>query len=287
MRVLFLALFAGLLTGPLSAYAQIPRERADPNRPVEELFWAPTVIGVASVTNLGGGDLNYTIKHSFGLVSTGIEDLYGLDGAANIRFGLDYGLSDRWSIGFGRSRFEKVYDFRTKVNVLKQTVSGSSPLELAVMGDVGITTDRNGYDFQDRLSYFGSVLLARRVSDRLSLQVAPMVSHFNIAFIERNGAGAIVEEENTHLAVATAMSYQFNEVFALLVEYVPVIGKRSDGTVNAMSVGIDIETGGHVFQLFFTSSGWLTEQHMIARNTDDFFKGDFRWGFNINRVFAL
>ncbi len=269
-----------------SATAQMSRQRADANRPVAELFWAPSVIGTSSVTNLSEGDFNFTIKHSFGRVSSGVENLFGLDGAANIRFGLDYGVSDRLSIGVGRSRYDKTYDFRFKANILRQTVSGSSPLEIAVMGDVGITTLENGFEFQDRLSYAGMVMFGRRFSDRFSLQVSPIVTHFNTVFIERNAQGEIVAEESTHFAVALAASIQLNEIFALLVEYVPVIGDRSDETQDAFSVGLDIETGGHVFQLFLTSSQWLTEQHMIARNTDDFFAGDFRWGFNINRVFA-
>ncbi|MFT4604539.1 MAG: hypothetical protein ACI9W4_001271 [Rhodothermales bacterium] len=270
-----------------SASAQMSRQRADPNRPVDELFWAPTVIGTASVTNLNAGDLNYTIKHAFGLVSSGIENLYGLDGAANIRFGIDYGVTDWLSLGVGRSRFDKVYDFKAKANLLRQTVSGSSPLEIAVMGDAGITTVENGFEFSDRLSYAGMVMFGRRFSDKLAVQISPMVSHLNTVFIERAADGSILAEENTHFGVALAANFKLNELFAVLVEYVPVIGDRSDGTTDALSVGLDIETGGHVFQLFFTSSDWLTEQHMLARNNDDFLSGDFRWGFNVNRVFAF
>ena len=286
MRLTLLTLLAGFLLAS-DAIAQMSRERADPNRPVDELFWAPTVIGTTSVTNLPAGNLNYTIKHSFGLVSSGIENLYGLDGSANIRFGIDYGLTDAVSIGMGRSRFDKVYDFRVKANLMRQTESGSRPLEIAVMGDAGITTLENGFSFNDRLNYLGMLMVGRRVSEKLSVQVSPMVSHFNTVYIERDSNGEILEEENTHIGVALAGAFRLSRQAALLVEYVPVLGERSDGTVNALSVGIDLETGGHVFQLFFTSSDWLTEQHMMARNDDDFLAGDFRWGFNINRVFAF
>ncbi|MBO6574480.1 MAG: hypothetical protein JJ896_03615 [Rhodothermales bacterium] len=285
MRAAVLSLLAVLTA--TDAIAQMSRERADPNRPVKELFWAPTLIGLQSVTPLGSGNLNYSIKHSFGLVSSGVENLWGLDGAANIRFGLDYGLTDRITLGMGRSRYDKVYDFRVKANLLRQTVSGSSPVELAVMGDVGITTLENGFSFQDRLSYAGMVMLARRLSDKVSVQVSPMVSHLNTVYIERDAQGQRVVEENTHLGLGLAASWELNEQVALIVEYMPVLGERSDGTTDAFSIGLDLETGGHVFQLFFSSSDWLIEQHMLARNDDDFFSGDFRWGFNINRVFAL
>jgi Membrane bound beta barrel domain (DUF5777) len=285
MRSILFFLVGFVTLAPINVNAQMSRTRANANRPVEELFWAPTVIGTASVTNLDAGDLNFSIKHSFGLVSSGIENLYGLDGAANIRFGLDYGATDWLSLGFGRSRFDKVYDFRFKTNLLRQTVSGSSPLELAVMGDVAITTLKNGLSFTDRLSYAGMVMLGRRLSDKVSVQVSPMFSHFNTVYIERDNNGEVVAEENTHFGAAVALNLKLNEVFAVLVEYVPVFGERSDGTVDAFSVGLDIETGGHVFQLFLGSSDWLTEQYMLARNNDDFFAGDFRWGFNVNRAF--
>lgn len=284
-RALLLLVLVGLFSPQASA--QMDRQRANPDRPVDELFWSTAVIGTSSVTNLSAGDLNYSIKHAFGLVSSGIENLYGVDGSANIRFGLDYGVRDWLSIGMGRSRFDKVYDFRAKANILRQTVSGSSPLEVAVLGDLGITTVKNGFSFTDRLSYAGMLMFGRRFSESLAIQVSPTVTHFNTVFIARDAEGNVVEEENTHVGVALAANWRLNELFAVVVEYVPVLGGRSDNTTDAVSVGLDIETGGHVFQLFFSTSDWLTEQHMLARNDDDFFAGDFRWGFNVHRTFAF
>lgn len=281
LRPLLLTILLLSFSTPL--LAQIPRERAQTDRP-EEIFWAPSLILTSTVTNLPQGNLNFTIMHTFGVVSNGAEDLFGLDGAANIRFGLDYGVTDRLSIGFGRSRFDKLYDFRFKANLLRQT--SNMPLELAVKGDVGITTMENGFDFNDRLSYLAAVLVARKFSDKLSLQLTPMFSHFNTVFILRGADGEIIEEENDHLGVALGGRYLLSERWAIVAEYIPVFGDRSDGTTDTFSVGAEIETGGHVFQLFFTSSQWMTEQHTLARNTDDFFGGDIRWGFNVNRVFG-
>lgn len=265
----------------------MPRERADPGGPVDEVFWAPSVILTSSVTNLPGGNLNVTIMHAFGIATDGVETLFGLDGAANIRFGVDYGVFDRLSVGIGRSRFDKLYDARFKANLLRQTKDGRIPVEVALKGSVGIMTLRNGFDFADRLNYFASLLVARKVTDRLSVQVAPMFSHFNTVFIERGAGGEVVEERNDHIALGLAGRYVLSPRFALLAEYLPVLGARSDGTTDVISLSLDIETGGHVFQLFFTSSSWLTEQHALARNADDFLAGDFRFGFNVNRVFSL
>ena len=269
-----------------AARAQMPRERVDPGGAVQEVFWAPNVILGSSVYMLPQSNLNVTIMHSFGIVTNGVEDLFGLDGAANIRFGVDYGLHDRLSVGVGRSRFDKLYDFRFKAKLLRQMKDNSFPVDVALKGDVGIMTVENGFDFADRLSYFASLPIARKLGERISLQVTPMVSHFNTVFIERS-SGRILEEENDHIALGLAGRFVLSRRLALQVEYLPVLGMRSDGTTDALSIGLDIETGGHVFQLFFTTSQWLTEQHIIARNTDVFFDGDFRVGFNVNRVFRL
>jgi hypothetical protein len=282
-----LPLVLAVLLVPLWAAAQMPRERADPGGPVDELFWAPHVIGTASVTNLPAGNLDFTIMHVFGTVENGVSDLFGLDGGANIRFGLDWGVTDRLSVGVGRSRFDKLYDARFKANLLRQTKDGRIPVEVALKGDVGIVTLENGFDFADRLNYFASLLVARRVSDRLSLQVTPMFAHFNTVFIEPDGAGGVIEEENDHIALGLAGRWVLSERVALTAEYVPVLGPRTDGTTDTIALGVDLETGGHVFQLYFTTAQGLTEQHLIARNTDRFFDGAFRFGFTVHRVFSL
>lgn len=270
------------------AQAQMERQLANPGGPVDDIFWAPTIISAASVMNLPAGNINFSIQHSFGIATDGSQTLFGLDDPANIRFGLDFGVVDGLSFGFGRSRFDKLWDFRFKANVLRQSKDDRMPVELAIKGDFGINTVKNpDFDFVDRLNYLSAIMLARRFSDRVSLQVMPMWSHFNTVFIEDDGQGGRIEEQNDHFAVGLAGRFALNERFALLVEYLPVIGDRTTGTVNAFAAGMEIDTGGHVFQIFLTSSQWTTEQHTIARNTDDFFKGDFRIGFNVNRVFGL
>lgn len=287
-RYVFASIVASLIALPvLPTFAQMPRERANPNPAVEEVFWAPTIINTASVTNLDAGTLNFTIMHVFGVASNGVEDLFGLDGAANIRFGLDYGIFDRLSVGVGRSRFDKLYDARFKLNIIRQATRRGSPIEVAIKGSVGITTVRNGFDLNDRLNFHVAGIVARKFGDRFSLQVAPTFTHFNTVFRNRDINGNLVIERNDHVAIAIGGRVVVAENVALTAEYVPVIGERSDGTVDAFGFGIDINTGGHVFQVFFTSSQWLTEQHSIARNNDDFTKGGRRLGFNVNRVFGL
>jgi len=114
-----------------------------------------------------------------------------------------------------------------------------------------------------------------------------MYSHFNTVFIESGQDGEIIKEENDHFALGIGGRVVMGTRVAILFEYIPVIGSRSDGTRDEMGVAVNIETGGHVFQLFLKTSLWLTEQHAIARNRDQFLDGAFRFGFNVNRVFSL
>jgi Membrane bound beta barrel domain (DUF5777) len=269
----------------IDAAAQMERKRANPGGPVDEVFMTPKVIIGSSVASLGAGNWNFTIMHVFGKLNGGVQSLWGLDDSANIRFGLDFGVSDRVSIGFGRSRFDKLYDFRGKWNVLRQTKDNSMPIEVALAGDVGVMTEANGFELVDRLNYFGSVMLARRLSDKISLQISGMVSHFNTVFGETDGGVPVTLEQNTHYALGFALRYLLNERISFLAEYMPVLGTRSTDTVDAFAVAVNFETGGHVFQLYLKTSQWLTEQHVIARNIESFFDGDIRFGFVINRVF--
>lgn len=261
------------------AWAQMERERVQEDQPVTNVFWAQNIIGTASVRPLPQGNLNVTIMHTFGEVRGGLQQFFGLDGAANIRLGIDYGVTDWLSLGLGRTRFNKVVDGRAKLHLLRQTESGSTPIDVALKGDVGITTLENGYDFADRLSFLSSLLVAHSFGGSGSLQLTPMVAHFNTV--------PQADDPNTILALGIGGQLPLTRRLALTAEYIPVIGDRIDGTTNAAAIGLDIETGGHVFQLFFTTSQWHLEQYTLTENRGRALDGDFRFGFNVNRVFGV
>ena len=270
----------------IDALAQMPRERANQRGPVQEMFWTPSLMLMSSAANLEKNNLDFTIKHVFGIATNGPEDLFGLDAPANVRFGIDYGISDRISIGFGRSKFEKLYDFRGKINILRQTQDNSTPLEIAFAGNIGISTLANGYDFLDKLSYSSTLHVARKFSERFSLQFSPTYTHFNLVSIERDIDNSIIDAMNDHVAIGIAGHYAISQRVALLIAVLPVVGKRSDNTRDAAALGVNLETGGHVFQLFFTTTQSMTEQHVISKNNDRFLRGDFRFGFNVFRTFS-
>lgn len=283
----YITTFILLIVFSSSLMAQMQRQRAVKDGPVEDIFRIGSLTGMSTVTTLEARNLNSLIMHNFGLVSSGIEEFYGLDQNAAVRLGFDYGVTDKLTIGIGRTSVEDNVDLRAKYLIIEQLESGKIPVQIAIKGDVGINTQKNtqfdDFTFQERLNYFASMMIARKFNKQLSLQIAPMVAHFNTVKIEQAG----IIPENTHFGLGVGGRYAFDERKAITLEFLPVVGERSPGTFNHFAIGYEIETGGHVFQMFFMSGKWFTEQHLLARTNTDFFEGDFRLGFNINRVFGL
>lgn len=263
---------------PALALAQLERERVVTSSPVEDTFLATKNIGISTIINPYRNDLHSSVLHTFGLVDGGIDRFFGLDDGANTRLGLIYGITDRVSIGLGRMTFQKVVDLSTKINLIRQTTDGSVPLSIGLKGDVGISTLSGiGLEFSERLSYFTSLMIAKKFNG-FSLQLSPMYSHFNRVA----GTG-----QKDLFGLGVLLNVPLNERFALSGEYLPVFGDRNPGTEDAMAIALNINTGGHVFQIFLASSQWHDEQFIMANNRDRFWKGNFRFGFNIHRVFGL
>ncbi|MFN1833834.1 DUF5777 family beta-barrel protein [Balneola sp. MJW-20] len=262
------------------------RERAFKDRPVSDIFSAYSIAGVATVESVAGGNLNSVVLHNFGLVSGGLEDFYGLDQGAAVRLGIDYGISDRLSVGIGRTSREDNVDLRFKYTLLQQMESGKIPVQVVFKGDLGINTQKeNRFDFtfNERLNYLGSVMIARKWGDRISTQVTPMVSHFNTIIEEVPD----VQQYHTIYGLGLLARYKLSNKYSFSAEYLPVIGNRNEDTYDHIAVAFEINTGGHVFQIFAMSGNWFTEQHLLARTNTNFLDLDFRLGFNINRVYKL
>lgn len=284
MRFIWSAIIIVLLLSQ-STSAQMERKRTVTDEAVE-VFLAMSLVTMSTTSNLQKNNMNSTIMHNFGLTSTGIEEFWGLDQGAAVRLGIDYGISDRLSVGIGRTSREDNVDLRFKYTLLQQMKSGKTPLEISLKGDLGINTQeerRFDYSFNERLNMFSSLSFARKFNEKLSLQFAPMVSHFNTVVIETPDQ----QTEHTHYAAGFGGEYRLNLKHSFSFEYFAVVGNRTNGTLNPMAVSWQIDTGGHVFQMFFMNGNWFTEQHLLARTRNDFFAGDFRLGFNVNRVFGL
>jgi hypothetical protein len=268
---------------PSLAHAQLERVLANPDRAVDDIFKAPKVIGQNSVKQIGKDQLHMSILHTFsGPVSGGIETFFGIDNGANVRLGLDYGISDKVSVGLGRTSSLKVVDTRIKWTPINQSTL-SNPFSVAFLGAISIETIPNRFSIDprltDKMGYFGMAMIARKFSDKLSLQASPMVTYF-----ER----PILLTDKTLVGMGIAGRYKVADRTAITFETIPILNKP-DALALPVAVGIDIETGGHVFQMFFTTSTFHTESYIMAYNFDPFWdkKPLFRIGFNVNRAFAL
>ncbi len=284
MNKFFLTLIILIITSQM-ATAQMERNRTITDQP-EEVFLTMSLITMATSSNLEKNNMNSTIMHNFGLISGGIEDFWGLDGGAAVRLGIDYGITDKLSLGIGRTSKEDNVDLRFKYTILNQMRSGKIPFEVSLKGDIGINTQKESrfdFSFQERINTFGSITVARKFSDSFSFQVAPMISNFNTVVLEIEDQ----QIENTHVGTGFGGEIRLNNHHSFSFEYYLVLGDRTPDTKNPAAISWQVDTGGHVFQMFLMSGTWFTEQHLIARTNIDFFAPDFRIGFNVNRVFGL
>ncbi len=248
-------------------------------------FKTTRLINGHTVENVGKGVLDVKISHRFGTLNKGAYELFGLDNAT-MRLGLDYGISKRLMLGIGRSTFQKTYDAFIKFKLLRQsTGERNMPLTVSYVGTVAMVslkwadTSRKNY-FSSRLSYTHQLIIGSKLSEGISLQVMPTYIHRNLA--------TYANEPNDLYAVGAGGRFKLTKRLSFNVEYYYQIpGYKVAGTSNPLSVGFDIETGGHVFQLHFTNSTGMTERAFISGTTGKWEKRDILFGFNISRVFTI
>ncbi len=254
-------------------------------------FKTTRVINSHSLENVAHGVLDFKIGHRFGYVNGGVKQFFGLD-QATIRLGLDYGVTENLMVGIGRSSFQKTIDGFAKYKVLRQCDSGCrTPLTFNVVAAMSITTleaaqvpwygeGRADY-LTHRMCYSFQAIIGRKFSESVTVQVMPGLVHRNLV--------RYVSERNDLLNVGAAGRVKLTKRLAVNAEYFYVLPDQGprDAYNNSIAAGIDIETGGHVFQLHFTNSTGMFERSFITETEGDFFNGDIHYGFNISRVFTL
>lgn len=246
-------------------------------------FKSTRLINGHTIENVAAGVLDFRISHRFGYLNTGIKEFYGLD-QATIRLGLDYGITNWWMVGIGRSSFQKQLDGLTKFKLLRQA-KGQSPVTLSWVSTIMYKTApfndplRINYN-TSRLYYSNQLLIGRKFSESVSFQLVPTHIHYNLA-----------ETPNTNnevFALGFGGRVKLSKRVSLNAEYYYQLPTyQLEGTHNSLAIGFDIETGGHVFQLQFTNSTGMTERTFISETTGNFFNGDIHFGFNISRVFTI
>jgi hypothetical protein len=248
-------------------------------------FKATRIINLQSVEAPAPGVLQFVIQHRFGRINQGAYELFGLDNAT-IRLGLDYGINDWLSFGIGRSSFEKTYDGSVKIKILRQS-TGKKEMPISLVWYSGMyinglewaEPERENY-FSSRLSYAHQLLIARKFSSDFSFQIVPGLVHYNLVDVS--------ERDHDLFSISAGGRYKINNRFSINAEYCYQLPRSiPDDYVNSFSIGVDIETGGHVFQLHLTNSQGMFEPAFLHRTTGKWSAGDIYFGFNISRVFTI
>jgi hypothetical protein len=261
-------------------------------QPKEKIYATATFKGTRLINNhtvetLGKHNLEFRIGHRFGDVAGGEETFWGLDNA-NMNITLDYGVSNRLMVGIGRNSFNKLYQGVAKFKITRQAKGGHF-FTMDILGQANILSNTKGAAYDDPVnawSYLTEIIFARKFNKHLSLQFMPQYIHINL--VPTNFTN------NDIFAMTVSGRYKFTRSVAVTAEYSHALNNYYDKNnvdnvqyIPVFSAGFDLETGGHVFQLFLTNATTLNEVQVIPMTTADWGRNQYRFGFNISRIFAF
>jgi hypothetical protein len=254
-------------------------DSTETNQKVTSAFKAMKIVNLESTKLLGKKELYLVIAHRFGSVKDGFEGFFGLDNAVTqIKF--VYGISDKISLSAGRS--EQAYDFSAKY-LLKSQIEGGFPFTIVGFNSLAFNNllKQSIYPkmkFNDRIVFVNQLLISRKFSDKLSIELAPTYFHENFVINDF--------QNNSQFALGVGGRYKLSKRVSLNIDYAAHLNRTSTSIYNnPLSVGVDVETGGHVFQMHFTNSQGIHEAGFLGNTTGDWGKGDVFFGFNLARVF--
>jgi hypothetical protein len=281
MKRLFIALLLSALLAPV--FSQ--EEETKGSAPVRFTFGTGILIDNQTVATPYKGGIEFIIHHRFSLIEN-IDNLFGIYGSANTRLGLNYGITDRIMVGVGTTKDYKLQDIQWKYLILQQTEDNKMPVSLSYYGN--IVADLRSEDafgpeasFKQihRLSYFTQLIVARKLSEKFSVQVAPSAAYFNA--VPRYSDTTGYKNLNFGLSVGGRANLFGNH--SLIVEYDQILTKQEldEQPKPNLSLGWEIGTATHTFQIFVANYSQIISQRNLLFNTNDFTKGDYLVGFNI------
>jgi hypothetical protein len=246
-------------------------------------FKATHVVNMQTVESAAAGNLNFIIQHRFGTLNSGAYNFFGLDNAT-LRLGLDYGITDDLEVGIGRSSYMKTFDGHLKWRAFRQMESGL-PVTISLSGTITNYTqnlpDKPYLTNKDKIAYAAELLIARKFGSRFSFQITPTYLHFNTV--------STANDKNDVLGLGLGGRLKITKRMSINAEYnyAPSSAVTSSKVYNSVSLGWDIETGGHVFQLVFTNSQSMLVTQYMTGTTGTWGDGAIYFGFNISRNFNL
>ena len=239
------------------------------------------IVNFESTKMVNQGEFYFIVSHRFGSIKNGFDDFFGLD-FANTRLHFIYGFSDGFNLAVSRHSFNKTYESSAKYRFVQQ--NDNAPFSLVGYSQVAINTlleealILQPVEFSDRVSFTQQILISRKMSEKLSLQLMP--TYFYEGYVDYD------PQDNSQFALGLGARYKLGDRWGLNVDYGWHLN-RADGSpfVNPLSIGVDIETGGHVFQLHFTNAQPTFESGFLGNAVGDWGDGNIYFGFNLSRVF--
>lgn len=272
---------------------------------ITQTFKDSRLVNIQSVETLSKRRLDVRIGHRFGDLlgdNGGWSTFYGLEQAADVMIGAEYGATDQLTVGFfrtkgagalpdGQAGLRQVLNGTVKYALLQQGKEGGAPVSLTFWGVASASTAeripdnpdiiRNFSTFAHRMAYHGQLMIASRLSDRIALQLTPGYTHRNVVAFQ---------DENGLFSLGLGTRLQISRVFGLIADVTfPFSDYRAteNGFYPALGIGLEIDSGGHLFQLNFTNATGIMETDFIPYTTSNWLDGEFRFGFTISRLFNL
>ncbi|AXP79459.1 hypothetical protein CJ739_361 [Mariniflexile rhizosphaerae] len=239
------------------------------------------IVNFESTKLVAKNQFTFIVAHRFGSIENGFDTFFGLDDAVT-RLNFIYGISDGFNVGVSRSSYQKIYEFSTKYRILRQIENGS-PFTVVGFNELLINTALNKdnlplLEFKHRLTYVAQLLVSRKINTNLSLELAPTFFHENYV--------AIDEQDNSQYALGIGGRYKLGKRWSINLDYGCHLNRADNSPYkNPLSIGFDLETGGHVFQMHFTNAQGMNTNTYLGQATGDWGDGDIFFGFNLSRTF--
>lgn len=259
-------------------------------KPVKNTFESIWAIDQQTVLVPVKGTFEMDFQHRFGTWNNGYQDLYGIFAASNIRFGFDYVPTDRLMVGLGFTKFNNLWDFYGKYALLRQMKGGGSPISLVYYVNAAMDTrpsdDVSFEEASDRWSFFHQVMIARKITDKLSLQLSGNFSWFNYKDPQYDSEGDYLGKDmNGQFSASALARYKISNVFGVIVEYdYPITEQEFNTPEPNLSLGLELVTSSHAFQLFVGNFQSLVPQYNHSFNQNNFGDNEILVGFNITRL---
>lgn len=293
--------FLSLLLLPLCNYAQddimnaLEKQLPKPKEYALSVFKGNRLMNSQTTEQPAKQTMQFIISHRFGRIGGGYKEFFGLD-ASNIRIGVEYGIIDNLSVGLGRSSFEKTFDGYLKWRIIRQQKGRwNIPITITAFTSMAIKSndwaDPARHNFiSSRFFYTYQLIISRKFGDWVSLELLPTLVHRNLV--------ATVKDKNDVFALGAGISVRASRRVRFNAEYYYVFPKQivssynNEKVRNNLSIGVDIETGGHVFQISLSNSQGMIEKNFVTETTGNWFPKKFKdfgvqLGFNITRGFII